>query len=494
MAIEDDLKWFPGVVDLDAKRKERASLAGEDEVEAALQFMDLLRFLPDGHLLKRYSKAIAKACWLPESTVFMVGLGVFSSIAMRRYAFSYSDDELCPIGLYVVAEQPSGASKSTCINYFKKPFMEMAAELNRELSAEIEYCSKKLQGSDKKDKQRRSDLIDEIAALSEKRDFRLFLSNVTSEGLEVSLLNTGGQFSCISDEQGLFNTLFGKSYGDGKKKSNNDVVLYGYNGHYFSGFRVGRESYFGQVVGSVVMFCQEGGFGTVFDESKGSGLCERFLAMLEPSFIGDRVFSKDGHKDIASLKAEYSEICHRFRGDISQPVPLKDMVKLKLSEAAWDKIVDYRNQLEPCLKVGGRYASSTLRSMGSKVDMPIIKVAANLHVFCKGIVPDIIEEWEIEQAIGIVNCIYESMSHAMGVTRIDGSNSEEDAILDIFEKSHNRPRSMRDIKNMARRRKEFKHLVGNGCSKQVGELVEKMIKTGFLRTVIQSDGSVLIKK
>ena len=86
--------------------------------------LDLLKHVPDSHILKRLSIATANAIQLPVSSVFLAGLGVFSSISCRRYVVAYQHGGDVPIGLYTIIEQPSGTGKSWCLTTFQKPFFK----------------------------------------------------------------------------------------------------------------------------------------------------------------------------------------------------------------------------------------------------------------------------------------------------------------------------------------------------------------------------------
>jgi hypothetical protein len=68
------------------------------------------------------------AMYLPVNTVFLMGLAVFSSIACRRYVVNYQYGGDMPIGIYAVAEQPSGTGKSWCLTTFQKPFFKVHRE------------------------------------------------------------------------------------------------------------------------------------------------------------------------------------------------------------------------------------------------------------------------------------------------------------------------------------------------------------------------------
>ncbi len=92
---------------------------------------DFLKHVDDDHLLKKLALSISKATYLPAHTTFLAGLGVFSSIASRKYLVAYPDGTGLPIGLYVVAEQPSGTAKSRCLKTFQHPFFSTEKRLKR---------------------------------------------------------------------------------------------------------------------------------------------------------------------------------------------------------------------------------------------------------------------------------------------------------------------------------------------------------------------------
>jgi hypothetical protein len=83
--------------------------------------VEFLQFVDDSHLLKQLAIDVAKATHLPVHTTFLTGLGVFSSIACRKYKVNYQHSGSVPIGLYVVAEQPSGTGKSRSNSIFQDP-------------------------------------------------------------------------------------------------------------------------------------------------------------------------------------------------------------------------------------------------------------------------------------------------------------------------------------------------------------------------------------
>jgi hypothetical protein len=47
-----------------------------------------------------------------------------------------------PIGLYVVAEQPSGVAKTRCLNVFQKPFYSVEVGLKKDAESKLDKLKK----------------------------------------------------------------------------------------------------------------------------------------------------------------------------------------------------------------------------------------------------------------------------------------------------------------------------------------------------------------
>ena len=108
--------------------------------------VDLLRHVHDDHLLKRLSKQISAETHIPVNTVFLMGLAVFSSMAARKYAVLYPNNEQLPIGIYAVAEQPSGSAKSSCLRSFERPFKKILIRIKDRLAKEKIFFDKRING------------------------------------------------------------------------------------------------------------------------------------------------------------------------------------------------------------------------------------------------------------------------------------------------------------------------------------------------------------
>ncbi len=234
------------------------------------QNVDLLKHLPDDCLIKKMARFVAIQTNLPESTVLLAGLSVFSSVAARESCVAYQNGQPLPIGLYSVLEQPSGTGKSSCLEFFQRPFNAQLRTYSDELSNKILELERSATKAD--------DVKDEIAKLRNiKKRLALFITNATSEGLEKTLATSYGYFSAASSEQGLFDSLLGKSYNTGS--NNNDIVLNGFDGGYVSTARATREGYVGPVIGGICTFAQYGSIETLLSASNGTGLSERFLKL-----------------------------------------------------------------------------------------------------------------------------------------------------------------------------------------------------------------------
>lgn len=295
--------------------------------------LNLLKHLDDSHIMKRLAIATAEAIQLPASTVFLTGLGVFSSIACRRYVVGYQHGGDVPIGLYVIAEQPSGTGKSWCLKTFQKPFFKehkLRVDNHKKAVLKLKETPKEEQTDD--DKQALKDLL-------ANPPMPLFSTNPSPEALEQSLNFTRGFFSAISSEQGMINTLLGLSYGDSKRMNNNDLLLNGYDGGHINSQRIGRDGYCGHVIGALVSFAQNGSIEKMLEASNGTELAERCLFAAEPHFLGKR----DKFRSTAingEILADYHKIATQLAGIMYHHLD-EDLAALTISQSGHRLITEY---------------------------------------------------------------------------------------------------------------------------------------------------------
>jgi len=436
--------------------------------------VDVVQFVEDEHILKRLSMYISEKTYLPVSTVFLAGLGVFSSIACREFSVTYQDHEKLPIGLYVVTEQPSGSGKSRCLKYFQKPFYEMSESAHEDIRKELAELSKHEGDLDEDEEKRLAELQHKTKVLG-----NLFTTNATAEGLEKGLSETNGFFSAISSEQGLFNVLFGGSY-KADRANNNDVALNGFDGGFINSARVTRKGYCGHVVGGIVCFAQSGSIETLLNSSNGTGLSERFLMLAEPHSLGIRDHERESSV-MNDLYLEYAEKCKILESSLSSCDKFSNTVDLYISDTGFALIRQYLNSIEPHLKDGGKFSHASLRGAASKIDMQIMKIAANLRLlgekldFWSGI-----DDKYVSMAISIANEMLEANLKLCQDKGVLGCRAEFEAILRLFEEN-SRPRVERAIIQSRAKVSPFKDFSGNKSDKIRSTLNEMVVQGLLLR-------------
>lgn len=365
--------------------------------------IDLISYVAENSIARRLTQHIAIMCDLPESTVFLVGLGIFSGMTCRKWVVEYPDGSTVPTCLYVVAEQPSGTSKTRALTAFQRPFIELLKTRKNILKKDIAFWE---QCQTNEAYQIQVELMKEELARLENI---MPTTNTTPEALEISLIESKGFFSAVSSEQGLFNSLLGLSYGGGKKGNNNDIILNGRDGGFVKVGRAARKSYSGNVTGNIVCFAQEGSIEKVLDASNKTGVSERFLIIAEQHKLGIRKHLEPVEPD-QILFDLYSEKCEFILELIKKPLEHDDLLHLTIKKDDWLKINQYRDRIEGNLKDGGDYSHSILRGNANKVTMQIMGVAANLHILNSyGNVPTIIATEHVESAINIVKSILDAL-------------------------------------------------------------------------------------
>jgi len=441
--------------------------------------LDLLRFIDDGHIIKKLSIAIADATHMPKSTVFLAGMGVFASMAARRYCVTYRDGTCIPLGLYIVLEQPSGMGKSRCLKFFQKPFQEARSVRVRELRSEL-LKLEKIQSDPEKELSDHQNLkMGELKNSLDALEKGLFVTNATPESLEKIMLVTNGHFSAISSEQGMFDSLFGGAYLGQGRISNNDTVLNGFDGGEVSSFRVNREGFIGEVLGAIVSFAQSGSIEKLLEAATGTGLSERFLMLDEEHLLGTRDHTVYKSVD-EGLLSTYKEYCADVFQSVESVSALENLHELKLSDEGYRLIDEYRNKIEPELADGRRFSYAALRGAVSKANIHIMKLASLLHLldsdlkrFLQG---NVVADTYVEAAIHIVDSLLDNSLSICNNKGLIGKKAEFDSILGLFDKKSKR--SEREIIKAKVKTNPFKHLTGNksiAVRKALDEMVEQKI-------------------
>lgn len=226
---------------------------GNENMRSSIKLPELdLTSIGAGNALVAFSADIARAFQFPVNTAMLTVMGVFSGYAGLKYCVQYPNQHRLPIGLYVVGEQPPAAAKSSVLNMATRPCLLAIKALN--------------------DSRREAATDDEPAKL-----IKILGTNTTPEALESDHAKVNdGYFSLASAEQGLSDVLLGLT---SDRKSDNDLLLKGFNGEWHSASRVTRQGYQGIVHGAVTLLAQSGSIDTILAKSHGTGIAERFLML-----------------------------------------------------------------------------------------------------------------------------------------------------------------------------------------------------------------------
>jgi hypothetical protein len=414
--------------------------------------IDILRHIDDDHIIKRFSLYISAATYLPKNTVFLMTLGTFSSMSARKYCVLYKNGKPLPIGIYAVAEQPPATSKTRCLNFTQDPFRDIYDRIKHKTLEDIERLERKKEP----DEHEISDLEDRKALLK-RMGKSLFVTNSTPEALDSILNSTGGFFSAVSSEQGLFNSLLGISY-NSAGGNNNDALLNGFDGQYTESSRLSRDTFSGRPVGAIVCFAQDGTIEKVLNASNGTGVSERFLMIAERHALGTRNHLLEPEIDI-ELEHEFQSKCEFIENILLSPRSARDLSQLTISEEGHRMIAEYRNRIEAGLADGGKYSHISLRGAAGKINMQIMKIAANLQILDDTCSNQISDKY-IQSAINIADDLLEENLRLCREKGIIGLKAEFSAILNYLS-NKNGFRTEQEIINSLKSTKPFKDCTAN---------------------------------
>lgn len=458
--------------------------------------LNLLKHLDDDHILKKISLSIEKTKFIayPSSTAFMMLLSVFSGYACRSYkvARDAHDKRGIPLGIYAVAEQPSGSGKDFPMGLINNVFDDAyykVKETARKRFNEALTAKKEMNSKDQD-----QDVIDELKAaerfLEATKLYKLSLSDATPAGLEKTLIDTRGFYTLCSSEQSLINVLVGGMYSNGQ--SNNEVLLKGFDGEVVKVSRSGRESFDGLAAGSLTVFAQTGSFKKIFASSEQSGLHERILKIAEPNYGGYRDFV-NGKSFNWFLKDELERMLESFVDDLFSesrlvsPQSFYDLFFLTISAKSESELDYFRQEMEDLVKPGGVYHQAKTDMLGTltKCNIQVLKIAACLHLLSREYFlskNNVIENSYVTAAINITRDILMSYTELMRREFVAGENAEYDKIIIYLEKHKKAP--IRAIQQSLGAVKPFSGMPNR--SKYIRSVILKMIEEGLLKTVIDA--------
>lgn len=432
------------------------------EPEPASHKLDLLKHLPEGSF-KTYVGDVAKMCSINQSTTMLVGLGIVSSVASRTFAIQYPNGDLLPSSEYVAGGGVPGDGKSRALKAFQYPIFQAH--------------KKAVQDWHKREAEFKEDPENEGKKFKEPYPTRIFVTDSTVEALEPILAESGGNFSLVSAEQAVINTLIGASYGGEGRKNNNDLPLKGFNGEYHSSSRssVGRKTYTGNVVGSITCFAQPAAIETILSKSDNTGMAERFLMINEPTKQGTRDHTRQHYPQEFSQNTYNRIVGAVAKLAIEQPQDFEDLPAYRISSSDWHKIYLFRNEIEPHLADGGKYSTATMRGVASKVDMHVMKLAALLSCLHECPV-GLIESRFVDAAIGIMKDMLDYTLSLLFTIGVVGTDSEEDCIIAYL--GDKRTATRRQVQQDRHRHKPFREAVKPTAA--IGQAIDRLIQKGIV--------------
>lgn len=424
---------------------------------APVNKLDLLKHIPDC-MFKRYVLDVAKMTKIPANTSFLVGLGITSTVTARCFVVIYEERGYQPLGLYVLAEHDSGTGKSWMLKTYQTPVFSSVKALVS-------------------DWQKRKDAA-EAAQEEFNEPFPNFSydTDVTPEGLDQTLSATRGYFALASAEKGLANSISGASYGTGK--TNNDLWLKGHGAEHHGSKRSKRGAYSGDVVGAVVNIAQPGLVQTILTQSDHSGAAERCLMLSEESLLGTRKHGREyRHFPSEGDQGAYNRIMQGLTVLATQSQPVEQLPGFRLGREDWDKVYTLKDELEPHAGSGGKYSSQTLKSIVGKVDIQIMKIAANLAVLddCPpGLIPS---QW-VDAAIGIVRDMLEYTYRLLIELDVIGTNALEDSVIAYL--SEKRTATRRQFQQAKAKTKPWSELPKAGQGQAMRDTIDGLIDKGIV--------------
>lgn len=394
---------------------------------------------------------LAKFTDIDVESTLVTFLGLFSGFLSQRYTVARFNDSTFPPSLYTVVEHPPGTSKSKLMETVTKGFERIHYENKNELN----------QGR------------------------KCYITNTTSAALEQSLIESGGFFTCFSSEQSLIDGLFGINNAD--KPNDNEIVLNGFTGSYSASMRVTRKAFSGHAVGNVVTIAQYGTISKILNTASGTGLAERFLFVSNPSKIGYRDHLNAADNDKVLWAYFYDVVCYFYnevcQSSVDNPLAL---LKIKTTEDGYTAIKQFRQDVEPFLRDGANYSSEYMRGFCGKLDMYVLKVAANYYKLDHVEKMDLlIPETHIKASISFMTMILEKMVTMLDVKEYDGYETEKKALVDIFvaRSTVEKPLLAGFICNLASKKAIFnrKGHTPKQRNEKIMEVLNKMVIEGELK-------------
>jgi hypothetical protein len=333
-------------------------------------------------------EAVAANSDVPVDLPAMVALACVATCCAKRIWIEQTSDYQVPLNLYVLIALGSGNRKTGVFRHMVKPLRDYEKE------QALGFVAARAQAeTDKRIAEKRRLRLEEMAALAdgaeraaleedarkaaaesaempEPRPPQLFMSEATSEAMELALVEQGGRIAVLADEGGVLDTIAGRY---SKGGPNLDVLLHGHSG---GDLRVKRKSGDRHVDDALVtiglsvqpdvlrVFTSDPAF-------RGRGMDARFLYSVPRSFLGER---KHEHRPIPAQVIKGYQSCVRALVELPES---EERRILRLTPAAEARLHAFEVELEPKLSPDGELHSMV--SWCSKLTSVIARVAGLLH-------------------------------------------------------------------------------------------------------------------
>jgi hypothetical protein len=420
----------------------------------------------------------------PLETTTLIAIGVASQICSTAYCVSKgTSNSRMPVGLYVLGEQPPGSAKTSTLECLQEGFMNSISEINKKREEVRKQIAKS-------EKDKKGDLDDyELKELAENQMLRLPMTDPTPEAVDESMTKTNGLFALCSTEQGLIKTMIGGAYSDGQ--SNKDIILKGFNGEWHASDRVSRSGFFGKPHGSMIAISQEGVIDMVLKKSDGTGLCERFLMILEGNMFGTRnpeMYGAGTYDKINDFNNIASIITNRIK-----KTGIEDLAMIRISKEAYRLVINQMIDIEPSLADGEKYSTSLFRGIWSKMAFQMYKVAATIHVMEGYDENKEIDKDTMTIAIAVVKSILMGMVSLCEEKGISGKNVEISKLEDYMANNAKgiSGKTMRQIKDALVKHDIFKQH-GKNARNKIDDAMNSLLSKGIIEKRINGSRETFI--
>lgn len=429
-----------------------------------------------GTLIGDASSELAANRLFPVETTTLMALSVASYAASLGYCVQYEDGDRLPIGIYALAEQPSGAGKSGVLKRLDRGFRDaIAVENERRIKVRKQIMKS---SNDKK-----GDLDEyEEAQLLDNHNITPPVTNTTPEALDHELTKQFGWFCVASTEQGLLNTLVGGKYSEGK--SSFDLMLKGFNAEDHNEMRITRQGFQGLPHGGALCVSQDGSVSTVLENSGSTGLIERFLILIEDTTKGTRKRKEARNptwENTDAFNAQCNHIATEALND-SKRLNFSSLKPIKISKDGWDVIYQLLDDIEPDLGPGGRYHAHIFSSMWSKMDIQIMKIAATIWLMDGKSPSKPVDKDTVMMAAAVVSEIFKGVVKVCEMKGVVGRTAEEERVEEFMSKNGRMGKSENEILNSVRKTKTFT-LYGNEARAKAKEALDSLVKRGILQCI-----------